>query len=599
MPRRSLLWQLVPSYLLITILVLAGISLYVLYSGRALYQKQVSEVLTAKAWLVESQLRERLGEEASGLDELCRHLSERSGVRITLVMKDGTVLTDSHHRAESMDNHATRPELVKALAGTVGQSSRFSTTLNQSMLYVAVPIMMDGQVLASVRTSRTLKSVRDEAGVLIARVSAGFILLALLSFATSLVVSRRIGQPLKRMTRAAEDFARGDFTGRIPVPESEELAQLADAMNWMAEQLDEKLQMIQRQRNEQEAVLASMAEGVLAVDRDQKVINVNGSLAKLLSIDAGLARGRPIMEVVRNLDLQTFITRTLEAEAPIEGTLLLRDKTEHYFNLYGAPLSSPAGHRIGALVVMDDITRMHRLETMRKDFVANVSHELKTPITSIKGFVETLQDGALDEPEHARKFLDIIARQSERLTWIINDLLSLSRMEQEDAESRLNISEVPVQSILLAAAEMCRHRADKKETSIEVICPDGLKVAADADLLEQAITNLVSNAVKYSPGQTCVEVEALAVGRDIEIRVKDQGPGIAREHVPRLFERFYRVDKARSREMGGTGLGLAIVKHVAQAHHGTVRVNSRPGHGSTFTVRIPRSNQGENKNEDT
>ncbi|MHB8079203.1 MAG: ATP-binding protein, partial [Candidatus Krumholzibacteriia bacterium] len=346
-----------------------------------------------------------------------------------------------------------------------------------------------------------------------------------------------------------------------------------------------------RQRGEREAVLASMLEGVLAVDGEERVIVLNLAAARLLRVEIPRALGRPLGEVARNADLRRFVGGVLAARAAREGEFRLDDParagSERIMQAHGTVLRDGAGSGIGALVVLNDVTRLRRLETVRREFVANVSHELKTPITAIKGFVETLLEGEAKDRAETLRFLEVVARQADRLNAIIEDLLTLSRIEQEETGDGIALAATAVCGPLQAALLACEPLAREREIPVTLDCAPDLEARVNAALLEQAVINLVDNALKYSEAGRPVLVAAMRTAAGLEIRVRDGGCGIAREHLPRLFERFYRVDRGRSRRQGGTGLGLAIVKHIVKAHGGTVGVESAPGEGSTFTIVIP------------
>ncbi len=359
-------------------------------------------------------------------------------------------------------------------------------------------------------------------------------------------------------------------------------------MNKMAAQLDERIRTIISQRNEQQAVLSSMIEGVIAVSVTGRVMSLNHAAAGMIQEAVESAEGRTVEEVIRNTELQQFVRCALDSEQPVEGRIVLHEnsRSEQHLQVHGTILSDDQGEKIGALIVMNDMTHIRRLEQVRSDFVANVSHELKTPVTSIKGFIETLLDGAMEKPEDRRRFLEIIARQTDRLNSIIDDLLMLSRVEQQN-EEKLDLEPVRLHDVLSAAVGLCELKAGQKEMAIAVECDETLTVRANASLLEQAIVNLVDNAIKYSDAGGDVRIDVVQKDDEVLISVHDHGCGIAKEHLPRLFERFYRVDKARSRTLGGTGLGLAIVKHIAQSHKGRVTVDSTVRKGSTFTLHLP------------
>ncbi len=341
------------------------------------------------------------------------------------------------------------------------------------------------------------------------------------------------------------------------------------------------------QLNEQAAVLTSMAEGVIAVGPEGRVLNINPAAATILHINSGGARGRHLIEVVRHAELERFVSAVLEQQDMLEGELELHEQPPVLLLLRGTVLRDSQGQQLGALVVLNDVTRLRRLENLRRDFAANVSHELRTPLTTVRGFVETLLDGAIDEPENARRFLGIVLRHVDRLSAIIDDLLDLAKIEEASTHEQLHTERVAVRDVLQTVVQMCAYQAEARAVSMELDCPPTLSARLNAPLMEQAVVNLVDNAIKYSPEGSRVRITAAAADDMLRIAVQDWGPGMEREHLPRLFERFYRVDKARSRTAGGTGLGLAIVKHIALAHGGTAEAASRQGQGSTFTISLP------------
>jgi two-component system phosphate regulon sensor histidine kinase PhoR len=318
-----------------------------------------------------------------------------------------------------------------------------------------------------------------------------------------------------------------------------------------------------------------------------RILNLNPGAGRIFGLIPENARGRTLLELSRNNDLLHFTSSALSATAPIESEIVIHDPDARFLQAHGSVLRDGQGRSIGAVVVLNDVTALRRLETVRRDFVANVSHELKTPITSIKGFVETLLEGAMADPQEAERFLRIVQRQADRLHAIIEDLLNLSRIERDAEAGDIALEAGAVRAVLIAAVQSCETQARARGIRIEWDCDPGLTAWINAALLEQAVINLIDNAVKYSPDGGAVRVDAALQDAGIVIRVTDEGQGIEAKHLPRLFERFYRVDKARSRKLGGTGLGLAIVKHIAQAHRGIVTVESTPGAGSVFSIQFP------------
>jgi two-component system phosphate regulon sensor histidine kinase PhoR len=408
----------------------------------------------------------------------------------------------------------------------------------------------------------------------------------------SLVVTRHIAYPLESMRRGTERFAAGDLDFRLALPDCEEFASLASAMNEMASQLRDRVRVVTEQRNERDAVFSSMIEGVLAVDLEERLLQANAAAERLLGFDASESGGHRIEEVVRNSVLHDMIRRTLVGETPVEDEIVIHGSEEdRILSVHCTSLSSAADERIGALAVLHDMTRLRRLESVRRDFVANVSHELKTPITTIKGFVETLVDGAAEDPSARDRFLEIMSRQVDRMHAIIEDLLSLSRLEDGGEKGGLVFESSRLLPVLKESVEICEARAGKKGITVDVQCSEDIVADINTPLLEQALVNLIDNAIKYGPDQSRVDVTAAVEGHDVVIHVRDSGPGIPERHIDRIFERFYRVDKGRSRELGGTGLGLAIVKHICITHMGNVSVDSHPGVETVFTVRIPRKRE--------
>jgi len=407
-------------------------------------------------------------------------------------------------------------------------------------------------------------------------------------------VVRRFEIPLRGIHDIATRFAEGNFEVSPYLGLDFRFPEIADALARMGEGLKGKMEILTRQRNEQKAILLGMVEAVIVLNPSLEVVEVNPAAADLMGVRPDQAKGRSLIDLIRNPDLHTFARATLESRETREAEILLSGDRPRYLQIHGSfihrqagphpPLGGDSTDRL--VLVLHDITDLKNLERIRKDFVANVSHELKTPITSIKGFIETLKDGAVAEPATAARFLDIIEKQTERMEAIIEDLLSLSRLEQSDG--RLPSSaQFELQQVLLSAAELVADSAAKRGVKVVIDDDSPIFASGNQSLIEQAILNLLDNAVKFSRTGGCVHIDAGREEDFIRIAVRDEGIGIPAKELPRIFERFYRVDRARSRELGGTGLGLAIVKHIAIAHGGEVLVESTHGVGSTFIIRIP------------
>jgi two-component system phosphate regulon sensor histidine kinase PhoR len=593
MHRKSLLWHIFLPFLAVIVLSLVLITGYTSRSLRDFFYRQSTSDLTARANLLTAEMVPLLrAGDGAAIQRACRERGLASETRITVIQPDGRVVGDTRDDPATMENHGDRPEVRDALAGRIGTAERYSSTLGHRRMYVAIPVRDQEQLLAVLRTSHSLASIDRALSVVQQRIALGGLMLALGAVIISYVLARRISVPLREMKAGAERFASGRLGTRLELaPDSEEIGALAEAFNSMAEQLQDRIRTIENQRNEQEAVLASMVESVLAIDRDELVIGINRAASELLGTPADVAEGRTLQEVVRNPDLIALAKAVLTGGGPVEGEIVLRRDGERHLQVHATGLQGPEQQRLGALLVLNDVTRIRRLESLRRDFVANVSHELRTPITSIKGFVETLHTEPPDDPEVASRFLAIVNRQADRLQAIIDDLMALSRLEQDSSITELAREGTPARELLQEAIDVATARRGDDLKDVRLECPDDLVLEVNAPLLEQALVNLVDNALKYSGDATEIVVSARVEADDVVIAVRDDGRGIAPMHLPRLFERFYRVDKARSRNLGGTGLGLAIVKHIAQAHGGEVTAASTLGEGATFTIRLPRRNR--------
>jgi two-component system phosphate regulon sensor histidine kinase PhoR len=591
MRRSSLLWTLLPPLLVVLVLTLVLVTGFTGKSMRDFVLDQVQAELEHTALLLEPHLTHLVEEgDEDAVQRACQKVQDDTGMRLTVIMPGGRVIGDSEQNPQFMDNHANRPEIMKAMAGETGMSLRYSATTKNQRMYVAIPagVTSDHARTFVIRASVSTRSV----SLLVRRIYGEIALvgLALLIIAggISLLVARNISNKIGYLRDGAEAFAEGQFDRELAVADPMELSDLARSMNIMARQLDGRMRKTESQRQELAAVLASMIEGVIAVDADENIIRLNKTASRMLGYSEKDAIGRSIQEVGRNSELTALAQLTLSDYKSRERDVHLGGARETLLEVQASGLVGLDGERIGALLVFNDVTRIRRLQTMRRDFVANVSHELKTPITSIKGFVETLIESPPDTREELDRFLGIINRQSDRLGQIIGDLLALSRLEVSDQTRDIEFFDLPVRPILERVVRDFNNRQPENSGRIQLECPPDLRATVNAPLLEQAVGNLVDNALKYGREGSTIFITCQANNGTVDLRVRDEGLGIASHHLPRLFERFYRVDKARSRQMGGTGLGLAIVKHIAQAHGGLASVTSEPGVGSTFVMTLPR-----------
>jgi two-component system, OmpR family, phosphate regulon sensor histidine kinase PhoR len=589
--KKSLLWHLFFSYLVITLLSLVAVTWYSTASLKKFMLKQIEADLEERALLFGPMLLQHLSPlDERAIDHLCKTVGKAASTRITVILPWGKVVGDSDNDPARMDNHLDRPEVATAIERSRGAGTRYSPTLGKEMMYVAIALKKDSRTLGVLRTSIPVDNIDKALNAMEKKITVAGLIIAALAALLSLLISQRIRRPIDEIKKGAESFSRGEFDVHLPSSGLAEISGLSETMKQMAGELREQIRTITEQRNELGAVLSSMVEGVFGVDQEERVLGVNPSAARILGCNPATAQGRTIQEVIRLSELQRFVVEALSREEPVEQSLILYGEEERIVRAHGTPLRNAEGKRIGVLIVLNDVTRLAKLENIRKDFVANVSHEIKTPITAIKGFVETLQEGQNQDPEDVRRFLEIIHRHVDRLEAIVEDLLTLSRIEKESEAEEITLEEHSVQEVLVKAVQACENKAEVKKIHLQLDCAEGLKGRINPLLLEQAVVNLIDNAINYSEEGKSVTIKAEEKQKEILIQVLDQGCGIERKHLARIFERFYRVDKSRSRKLGGTGLGLAIVKHIIQAHGGRVSVESQMGEGSTFTLHLPQSN---------
>ncbi|MBI3178868.1 MAG: HAMP domain-containing protein, partial [Deltaproteobacteria bacterium] len=515
---------------------------------------------------------------------LAKDMGESAHARVTLIGRDGKVLGDSGvSMAElgKLENHKDRPEVAQALTGRPGESVRYSSTVRERLLYVAEPFERDGAPAGVARVALSLGSV-DAAVSQIAKLTAWAALAAvgvvmlLAGFAVQLA-----WRDARGLTEAARRMAAGDLATRTRHSGKDELGELGRALDQLASSLSSTLSELRAERDRVSGILSGMQEGVLLLDRDGRVALVNPALCEMLLLPSD-AQGKTPLEVIRHAELKALLDECLDHDEAHSREIDVGGLKPRRLLVRAQPL---AGEQGGTLAVFVDVTDMRRLETMRRDFVANVSHELRTPVTAIRSAAETL-DMAMDrDPEAARRFVEIIDRNAERLRELVEDLLDLSRIESQTY--KLTFVGFDLGNLATHVLDLFRDRGEKKNLRLVCEMPSSvLTVYADTKAVDHVLTNLVDNAVKYCPSGTTVTLRAELEGDLVRVVVADDGPGIEPRHLPRLFERFYRVDAGRSRELGGTGLGLSIVKHLVEAMGGSVRVESQLGGGTTFSFTL-------------
>ena len=536
----------------------------------------------------ESQLRTG-HPDAAEINRLSHDLAKKTGLRITVIGPGGTVIGESEKpesELKNIENHLQRPEVQQALREDIGSATRHSDTIGVDLLYVAVPIRNDNLV-GIVRVAMPLIEIHHTTARVLHTVAVASVLVGLATAPILYWLSRRVTRPILQMREVAGRVARGDFTEKAPARVSGELGDLATALNDMSSQLAARIRELSEEKADLSAILAGMTEGVLVVRPDGRIRLTNQALRNSFGINEE-AVGKTVLEAFRNVSLQELVSEVIQ-----EGDVAARELTfltpnERAYELSATRLQGSQGVLTGVIVVFHDITRMRQFENTRKEFVANVSHELRTPLSIIKGYVETLLDEQPPDEQTARQFLQIVQRHSRRLEALIADLLSISALESQQA--RLNFEPVSIRLAAESVVDELARQAFERFVVVSLEIPEQLPaVRADAQRLHQVLFNLLDNAIKYTPSGGHVTIRADEKDGFIETAVADDGPGIAPEHLPHVFERFYRVDKARSRELGGTGLGLSIVKHIVQSHTGRVWAESQLEKGSTFYFTLPRA----------
>jgi len=524
---------------------------------------------------------------------LIRKLRESAGSRVTYIRADGKVLGDSDHDIQDMGNHLDREEIRKAGVGVTGYAVRHSATLNENMMYAAEAVAdSSGKVVGYIRLAMSLHAVEESLRRFWLFLLAGLATLVLITGIISYRIARGMTRPLEKITRVAQQITNLDYRSRVNIRSRDEIGQLGHAINTMAEGLETQLGRIVENEGRLQSVMDSMQSGILMVDLEERIMLLNRKAEEFLGFTAAELLNHAYTAANQQYEFSRLVQACLETGETLREEMVFYFPEERIMEVSTTPVMDGQGRMAGALIVLHDITAVRRLEKMRSEFVANVSHELKTPIAAVKGFAETLLNGALEDPETAQAFVKIIYDESERLNRLIGDILELSKIESRRVP--LVFSPIDLNDFLSTSLRMVQTEADKKNIHLELRLSEPLYLEADEDRLRQILLNLLSNGISYTPegGEVKVRAEHVPGVTDdeddkVRITVSDTGIGIPKKDLPRIFERFYRVDKARSRSSGGTGLGLSIVKHLVDLHRGTIRVESTVGVGSSFIIELP------------
>ncbi|MBX4146725.1 two-component system histidine kinase PnpS [Paenibacillus lautus] len=520
-------------------------------------------------------------------------LEELSDARVTFILKDGKVIGDSESDPLTMDNHAYREEMLQAVKAGRGSTIRRSDTLGQDMLYVALPVKAGENFDGFVRLSVSLKEVDQGVKQGWTVMGIGLLVLFLLAALVSYRVAKGLTSPLEKITRVARRISRLEYDARVKIHRKDEIGQLAHAINGMADSLQTQLRTIRDNEDLLQSVLNNMTGGIVMVSGAGQIILVNRAAERMLGINAEVITGKSYRELKQHYELTKLMEEGLESKEDFHEERNIYYPVESIIRLDGVAMMQEEEQESyrGMLFLLQDVSDIRRLERMRSEFVANVSHELKTPLAAVKGFAETLLGGGVTDEKTSRSFLQIIYDESERLNRLIGDILELSKIESKRIQ--MDYSPIHLSAFFDTISEMMRTVAEKKRISLELDIPEELFMEGDEDKLRQIFMNLLSNAINYTQEGGRVKLTAREKHSNrnaediVEFHVKDSGIGIPKKDLPRIFERFYRVDKARSRGSGGTGLGLSIVKHLVDLHHGTIKVESELGIGSSFIIELP------------
>jgi two-component system phosphate regulon sensor histidine kinase PhoR len=587
---RSIRWRIAAPYVILVLISTIGLSMYLSTQVRQVYLDSLETHLLAEARTLADAAQPLLAapENKSALDSLAKRWSALLGARVTIIAADGSVLADSEGDAAQMENHLYRPEVQQALATGQGNSIRLSQTVGYDMMYVALPVTAEEQMTGFVRVALPLGQIESSISGLRHTILTAGLLVGIVAIMLALFIAEHTARPLRRLAQAADHVAAGDLAVRLVPTSRDEVGHLTLAFNHMADQLQDKMDSLAREQNLLSAVLEHMADGILITDAAGQVQLINPAAARLLGTTQAQAVGHSFVQVVRDHRL-VEVWESCGQENDEQVSTVESDRLARFLRVIVTPLRETGWQ--DRLVVFQDLTQMHRADTMRRDFVSNISHELRTPLASLRALVDTLRDGAMDDPPAAQRFLDRIETEVDAMTQMVQELLELSRIESGQVPVRL--AATPVAELVTPPVERLLPQAERANLSLSVDLPADLPaVLADAERVQQVVTNLVHNAIKFTRPGGQIHVRAYAADEDgspgprdgsrqsVVVEVADSGVGIPTGALPRIFERFYKADRARSG--GGTGLGLAIAKHIIQGHGGRIWAESIEGRGSTF-----------------
>lgn len=580
----SIQWRITIPFVLIVLVSMGALGIYLVNFIRDSQINSLCSQLGNEAKLVaQASLPYFVSSSQNELDELAKATGNQINSRVTIIASDGTVLGDSESDPKTMENHATRPEVVEAIAVGIGVATRYSTTLEQQMLYVAVPITANSEVVGIARVALPLGRVQKSVNILVISIALSMALATLLVGLAAAIIARRVAHPIRQLTQAARRIAAGELKQKIPILATDESGQLAKAFNEMSSSLKVMVTKISEERSKLAHILSNITDGLIMTDAEGRVTLINQAAERLFNIEEAKAVGQHLIEVVRDHDIDSILKLCLKTSRQ-HSTQIELGTSKRFLRIIAIPVVGDWGNLTGAIIMSQDLTEMKSLQTMRQEFVDNISHELRTPLASIKAIVETLQDGAISDKKVARRFLTEIDNELDRMTQLVGGLTELSSVES--GRDELKPEMVNLNVLIEDAVARLRPLAKRKNVTLSTSLFTSLPpVHADKDRIRQVITNLLHNAIKLTPPDGKVNISTELSESLVLVKVSDTGIGISEEDLPRIFERFYKADKARTGE--GTGLGLAIAKHIVQAHGGNIWAESKESKGSTFFFTLP------------
>jgi len=576
--RYSIRKQLIFLYIIVQLILLVVVMLYYNYNQRKAYLNQLQEGLFSQAILIKENIANN-GIKLSNIDKWTKELGKKLNKRITIISQEGVVIADSEYEISEMDNHNDRPEVQAVLSGEEsGISIRESETLDIDMYYLAVSFD-NGSLTGFIRLSKSLEDINNMISANIKSNLLFFLLIILLALLLVWNLTTDIINPLGEIAEMAGKMAEGNFQDKIKIKYDNEIGILARTFNYMAAQLENKINQISDEKNRAEAILTSMADGLIAADTDLKIQVLNPATQRIFSLKDIQWKGKRIIEIFRYHEIEDYLERAVQEDKILSAELQIQEGDLRILRCNFAPINNNQGKAVGGIVVFNDITELRKLEQMRKDFVGNVSHELRTPLTSIIGYVDTLLENEIEDQDIMKRFLKIIKKEADRLALLIKDLLDLSKLESKNSYV---LRPGLLNDVIDKTIQMFNDKADSKNIKLRKAVVPELMVYMIPEQIEQVLINLLDNAIKYTLEGGKVSIKAFFKNNKVVVEVSDNGIGIPNNEQHRIFERFYRVDKARTRSFGGTGIGLSIVKHIIQNHKNKIELESKSGQGSTF-----------------